>query len=130
MRVSLSEDARDAIRVLFQSKPAKPLARSGTRASTKSRGLDGVEGGKESAGSGGGGKAGKKGAVRGAELRILSGARANNVAIMLTQFRVAVSRVPQLLLDGDPDESLPSDRLAHLLQVRGWQAWRVLLSSS
>ncbi|CAI5530687.1 unnamed protein product [Closterium sp. Naga37s-1] len=100
-KVTLPDDMRRAIRVLFQVKATKP-------------------GGKSKAGGGlqgeGGGMGGRKGLGKD-ELQVVGLARANNVAIMLTQFRMPENQIRDLILAGDPKHVLPPDRLGLLLQV-------------
>ncbi|CAI5984162.1 unnamed protein product [Closterium sp. NIES-64] len=99
-KVTLPDDMRRAIRVLFQVKATKPGGKS------KARGVQGE----------GGGSGGRKGLGKD-ELQVVGLARANNVAIMLTQFRMPENRIRDLILAGDPKHVLPPDRLGLLLQV-------------
>ncbi|CAI7902020.1 unnamed protein product [Closterium sp. NIES-53] len=51
------------------------------------------------------------------ELQVVGLARANNVVIMLTQFRMPENQIRDLILAGDPKHVLPPDCLGLLLQV-------------
>ncbi|CAI5493026.1 unnamed protein product [Closterium sp. Naga37s-1] len=97
----LHYDMRRAIRVLFQVKA--------TKSGGKSKTGGGVQGE-------GGGQGGRKGLGKD-ELQVVGLARANNVAIMLTQFRMPDNQIRDLILAGDPKHVLPPDRLGLLLQV-------------
>ncbi|CAI5493063.1 unnamed protein product [Closterium sp. Naga37s-1] len=99
--------------------PARPLHWSkvtnvkGTVKATKSGGKSKTGGGVQGEG---GGQGGRKGLGKD-ELQVVGLARANNVAIMLTQFRMPENQIRDLILAGDPKHVLPPDRLGLLLQV-------------
>ncbi|CAI5493028.1 unnamed protein product [Closterium sp. Naga37s-1] len=99
--------------------PARPLHWSkvtnvkGTVKGTKSGGKSKTGGGVQGEG---GGQGGRKGLGKD-ELQVVGLARANNVAIMLTQFRMPENQIRDLILAGDPKHVLPPDRLGLLLQV-------------
>ncbi|CAI5504244.1 unnamed protein product [Closterium sp. Naga37s-1] len=101
LKVTLPDDMRRAIRVLFQVKATKPGGKSKTGGGLQAEG---------------GGQGGRKGLGKD-ELQVVGLARANNVAIMLTQFRMPENQIRDLILAGDPKHVLPPDRLGLLLQV-------------
>ncbi|CAI7762276.1 unnamed protein product [Closterium sp. NIES-53] len=92
--------------------PSRPLHWSKVKA-TKSGGKSKTGGGVQGEG---GGQGGRKGLGKD-ELQVVGLARANNVAIMLTQFRMPENQIRDLILAGDPKHVLPPDRLGLLLQV-------------
>ncbi|GJP51047.1 hypothetical protein CLOM_g10217 [Closterium sp. NIES-68] len=100
-KVTLPDEMRRAVRVLFQVK------------TTKSGGMSKTGGGSQGEG---GGTGVRKGLGKD-ELQVVGLARANNVAIMLTQFRMPENQIRDLILAGDPSHVLPPDRLGLLLQV-------------